>query len=631
MSNFISTGISGLLAFQRAIDTISHNIANVATEGYSRQRTEFVTRPANPYGNGWVGNGVDVSTTRRVYDDLLAAQVRDSSSTFSSLNTFATYMDRLNNLFASTETGLTATLQKFVNALQDVANTPSSVPARQVLLSEARGLAERLRSYDAQLASYDRQIESQLESEAREISMLADGIAQLNVKISASYAVFAQPPNDLLDQRDRLIDQLSTHIDVSTVPQADGTVNVFIGTGQSLVVGGKASEVVTLRDPYDAGRHRMGLRLDNGNPADITSTLTGGSLGGALEFREQVLDPARNALGRISVALASVMNEQHAAGMDLSGAPGGEFFAVGGVDVLNHFANTGDATFEITRTDISAITEGDYYLELTATGWLLRREDTGSAVPLTGTGTPGDPLIGEGLSIVVNNTANVGDRFLIRPTRAATAAFDVLISDPGKVAAAAPIRTSTPSTNTGTGTISAGKVVDASHPQLRDTVTIEFLDASTYTIDGAGPFNYTSGEPITWNGWEVQISGAPAAGDTFTVQENTGGAGDNRNALAMIQALSSKVLDGDTASINETATRLVGNIGVTTRQVQASRDAQEVIRQESVDARNAVSGVNLDEEAANLLRFQQAYQAAAQLINVANSLFESLLAATSRR
>jgi len=631
MSNFLSTGISGLLAFQRAIDTISHNIANVGTEGYSRQRTEFMTRTPNPYANGMVGNGVDVSTIRRVYDDLIASQVRASSSTFSSMDTFAAYMERLNNLFADTDTGLTTTLQKFVNAMQDVANSPSSIPARQVLLSEARGLAERLRSYDAQLASYDRQIESQLESEAREISTLADGIAQLNVQISASYAVYQQPPNDLLDQRDRLIDELSTHIDVSTVPQSDGTVNVFIGTGQSLVVGGKASDMVTLTDPYDAGRHRMGLKLEGGNAADITSSLTGGSLGGALEFRDQVLDPARNALGRISVALQSVVNEQHAAGIDLNGLPGGAFFDVGEVEVLNHASNTGNATFEVTRTDTGAITESDYYLEKTATGWSLRRDSDNAMVPLSGTGTAADPLTADGLSIVVSNTANTGDRFLIRPTRAAANGFEVMISDPAKIAAAAPIRTGAASTNTGTGTISPGKVVQADHPQLRSDVTIEFIDANTYSINGSGAYPYTSGEPIVYNGWQVEISGAPAAGDTFTVSDNTGGAGDNRNALALVQSLSSKVLDNGTASINDTTTRLVGNIGVTTRQIQASRDAQEVIRQESVDARNAVSGVNLDEEAANLLRFQQAYQAAAQLINVANSLFDSLLAATSRR
>ena len=630
MSNLLSTGISGLLAFQRALDTTSHNIANIGTDGYSRQRTEFGTRVPQAAGNGWIGTGVQANTTRRIYDDLLTGQVRSASSSLGGLDAYASQMDKLNNLFSNTTTGLSATLQKFANALQDVANNPASVSSRQVLLSEAQGLSERLRNYDSQLASYDAQIEQTLTGEVQDITSLAQGIAQLNEEISVAFATNGQPPNDLLDQRDRLLDELSGHVDISTVAQDDGQVNVFIGSGQPLVVGKLPAKLVTTNDPYDMSRHGVGFVSATGAPVDITGALTGGTLGGVLDFRSNVLDPARNTLGRISVGLTDVINDQHHAGIDLSGTLGGDFFKVGGVQSLAHSANAGSATLAVTRTDVGTLTEGDYFLQKTATGWAMRREDTGASVTLSGTGTVADPLTADGLSIVVSGTAQTGDRYLVRPTRSAAAGLGVLVTDPAKIAAAAPIRTAVAGANTGSGTISAGSVVDATNAQLRSTVTIAFTGANTYSVNGSGSFAYTSGSPITVNGWQVEISGSPAVGDTFTVSDNAGGTGDNRNVQLLADALGKKVLDGGTSSLTDSTNRLVGSVGVMTRQAQTSRDAQAIVKQESLDARDSISGVNLDEEAANLLRFQQAYQAAAQLIGVASTLFNSLLAATSR-
>jgi flagellar hook-associated protein 1 FlgK len=629
MANFLSTGISGLLAFQRAIDVTSHNIANVGTDGYSRQRAELTTRPAQPFGNGYVGSGVQVATTRRIYDDLLAQDVRTSSSSFNNLDAYATQMGKLDNLFSDTGTGLTATLQKFANAMHDLASNPASISARQVLLSEAQGLTERLKTYDSQLGTIDAQIETSMKSEADTVSSLADSLAKLNVQIAAAFS-HGQPPNDLLDQRDRLIDDLSSHVDVSLVAQDDGEVNVFIGQGQALVVGSTASKLVLTTNPYDSARHGLAIAAGGAVPADVTNSLSGGTLGGILSFRTQVLDPTRNSLGRISVGLASVMNSQHRSGMDLNGNLGGDLFRVGGVDTLQSSLNTGSGSIAVTRSNLNALTEGDYTLQRTATGWSLRRADTGATVTLSGTGTVADPLTADGLSIVVSGTANTNDSFLIRPTRSATAGLGVLITDPARVAAAAPIRTSTGAANSGTGTISAGSVVDATNANLLSTVTIQFTGANTYSINGAGSFAYTSGSPITVNGWQAQISGAPAVGDQFVVSSNAGGTGDNRNAQALVDTLGTKVLDGGSSSLTDATNRLVGNVGVVTRQAQAGRDAQQVVHQEALDARDSLSGVNLDEEAANLVRYQQAYQAAAQLIAVAGTLFDTLLAATRK-
>ena len=627
MADLLNTSISGLLAFQRALDTTSHNIANANTVGYSRQLTEFQTRQAQQSSNGWVGNGVDVSTIKRAYDDFLSGQARTSSSSYQSFNTFATQAGRISNLLGDSSTGMTASLQKFINAVQSVADTPTSIPARQTLLSEANSLMQRLKGFDGSLRGLNDQVNSQIGTEATTISTLAGSIAKLNAEISNGYARSGQPPNDLLDQRDQLLDQLATHININVVKQGDNTVNVFIGNGQPLVVGQTSSTLAATSDPYDATRKTMSLQTPSGS-VDITSSLSGGSLGGMLDFRTQMLDPARNALGRLSVALTDVMNDQHHAGMDLNGALGGDFFATGDVLVQSNAKNTGTAGVAVTRrpNGIGALTTADYQLVSTASGWTLQRTDTGANVAMTGTGTVADPFVADGISIVVSGTAGTGDRFLIKPTAEAVAGMQVLITDPGEIAVAAPIRSAAAAGNGGNATISGGEVIDATNAQLRTSVAINFTSATQYTL-GSDPTlrTYTPGANIDANGWRVQIGGTPAAGDSFTVSDNLGGTGDNRNALKLAGVLNQPVLNGGTASLNAAAGQLVGAIGVQTNQAQVSAAAQKVVYDEGVGAVQSVSGVNLDEEAANLVRYQQAYMAASQMIRVADTIFQSIL------
>lgn len=630
MADMLKTGLSGLLAFQRALDTTSHNISNVGTDGYSRQRVEIGTRPAQPYGNGWVGRGASVQTTARVYDEFVAGQARTTASSFQHLDVYASNAERLNNLLGASSTGLGATLQNFVNAFQAVASSPASIPARQVLLSEASTLQQRLQSFDSRIDEMDAEVNSRLTGELNEINAIAAGIARLNNEISIGYArTGGQPPNDLLDQRDRLLDQLAQKVSANAVKQDGGTVNVFIGNGQPLVLGAISNDLTTVQDTFDP--HRLGVAMQTqGGSVDITRNISGGSVGGALDFRREQLDPARNALGRISVALTEIVNGQHREGIDLSGALGGDLFAVGAVETLESTLNGGTGTVNVTRAGVGGLTTNDYILEFTSGGWALRNSLTGAAVPMTGTGTSADPFVADAMQIVVGGTASVGDEFLIRPTRTALADMQLLISDPARIAAAAPIRSGVDPANTGAGTISAGEVLDASNAQLRSTVTIEFLTANTYSVNGAGSFPYAPGGNIDINGWRVQISGAPAVGDTFTVTDNSSGSGDNRNALLLADALGRPALNNGTTSLSAAAGQFVGGIGVATRQAQVNRDAQGVVHQENLAKLDSVAGVNLDEEAANLLRYQQAYQAAAQLIRVADTLFQTLLSATER-
>ncbi len=629
MADLLSTSVSGLLAFQRALDTTSHNITNVNTPGYSRQVAEFMTRNPQQAGNGWVGNGVDVTTIQRQYDDFLAGQSRSASSSYNQFATYATQAARVSNLLGNTTTGLTASLQNFINAFQAVADTPTSTPARQTLLSQAETLMQRLQSYDESLRGFDAQVNAQIKSEADSITSIARSLAKLNQDIVSAKGRSSQPPNDLMDQRDRLIDELAQHVNVNVVAQSDGALNVFIGNGQPLVVGQTSAEIVTMQDPYDATRSVLGFKTAS-STMDITKSLSGGTLGGMLQFRNEMLDPARNALGRLSAGLAEVVNDQHRAGMDLKGQLGGDFFTTGPAQVLSHSGNTGSGSVSAQRIAGAAgdLTTADYVMTNTAGGWQLRRADTGAVVPMTGTGTSADPFVADGMSIVVSPGAALNDRFMIQPTANAVSGMNLLIKDPAKVAAAAPITSSQGANNTGTGKITAGEVLNPGNPNLRSPVTITFQSATQYTVSGDPTvYTYTPGANIDVNGWRVQVSGTPSAGDTFSVTDNAGGTGDNRNALKLADILKEPVLDKGTASLSAAVGQFVGDIGVKTNQAQVSAAAQKVVYDESVDSLQSVAGVNLDEEAANLVRYQQAYMAAAQMIRVADTIFQSVLQA----
>src|SRR5690606_37309993 len=301
----------------------------------------------------------------------------------------------------------------------------------------------------------------------------AQGIAKINADIQTGLArTGGQPPNDLLDQRDRLLDELAQKVAVNAVKQDGGAVNVFIGNGQPLVLGSIANELSTVQDAFDPTRLGISMRTQGG-AIDITRNVTGGALGGLLDFRREQLDPAHNALGRISVALATVVNGQHVQGIDLSGDPGGAFFAMGGAETLPGSSNQGTGSVSTTIADVEGLTQRDYILELTGSGWQLRYADTGATVPMAGDGSAATPFTADGLEIEVSGAAQVGDEFLIRPTRAAVSDLQVLITDPSEVAAAAPIRTSVNPDNTGTGAISAGEIASFADFTIGPDVTIE--------------------------------------------------------------------------------------------------------------------------------------------------------------
>jgi flagellar hook-associated protein 1 len=631
MSDLFSTSVSGLLAFQRALDVTSNNISNVATPGYSVENANFTEQPGQAYSSGYIGSGVAVQSVTRAYDELLAGQVRSSQSSYSSFNTYATQAGQIDDMLSDSSTGLTASLQSFVNAIQTVANSPSTTAQRQALLSQATALAQQMNNYSSQLSTYSAGIESQIGASVTQINTLSKGIANLNAQIASGLASTGQTPNSLMDQRDQMIDQLSQYVTVNTATQADGSMNVYVGSGQPLVIGNTSQTLAATPNQYNVTRSDISL-ISSGNPTDITSAISGGQLGGLLSVRSQVLQPAENTLGQFSVGLASIVNQAQAAGIDLTGTIGKPMFAVGPVVVSGSSLNTGTGSATVTRTDLASLTTDDYTLRQTGGAWQLTDKTTNTPVTMTGTGTAADPFEAAGLSIVVGGTAATGDSFLIQPTVGASAGLSVLLTSPAQIAVASSIQTTAAAANTGNGAVTSSAVTDPS-TWVPGTYKISFTSASAYQVtDSAnvvvGTGTYTSGTPIAFRGGAITLTGTPAAGDTFTVgAASSSNTGDNSNAFALVDALNAQKLNGSTTSLSSVANNLVSQVGVQTQQAQANASAQKSVNASAVDTRNNLSGVNLDEEAAKMVQYQQAYSACAQMIQTSNTMFNSLLSA----
>ncbi len=625
MPDILNTSLTGLRAFQSALATTSHNIANVNTEGYSRQRVNFGTLPAQNVGVGYIGTGVQPESVVRILDQYRVDALRNNVSEQSRLASFNDLAGGLDGLLASPDSGLAAPLQDFFAALQTVADNPSSVSARQVALSQANVLTDRFGTLSARLEDQNGQVNARLDSAITQVNALSESVADLNLAIrDARAAAGGAPPNDLLDQRDLVLRQLSERIGVDVVEQDDGSVSVFTGNGQALVLGGTASELTLAAGVFPAANPEVALVTATGSAMTLTG-VSGGEIGGLLDYRREMLEPTRNTLGQLAVGLNEALNAQHRDGMDLDGNLGGDLFAVGAPEVIGSTNNAGGGDISVQVASADGLTVSDYLLDFDGGAYTLTRLDTGTAVTLTGSGTALDPYLADGLSLVVNTPPAAGDEFLIRPTAAAAADFGLVLDDPRALAAALPVVSNAALSNTGGGSIGGDRVVDVTDPALLDPVTIEFLDAATYSVNGSGSFAYTPDAPIQVNGWEVTISGAPAAGDTFTVTSNAGGVGDNRNAQALSDAFDSGIFSGGNVSVQERFESLVSQVATDTRRSGISLTAQNAITEQAITEQLSVSGVNLDEEAADMIRFQQAYQATAQMIGVADVLFQTVL------
>jgi flagellar hook-associated protein 1 len=629
MADLLATSVSGLIAFQNALSVTSNNVANVSTPGYSDETAVFTAEPGEATGVGYFGNGVDISNVTRSYSELLATQMRTSQSSYSNFNTYATTAAQVDNMLSDPTTGLSAQLQSFSNSLQTLANSPTTAASGTAVISAAQSLTQSVQGYATQLTSIQQNVEGQIASSVQEINTLAGSIATVNSQI-AQVQGSGQSPNTLLDQRDQLINQLSQYVSVNTATDSNGQMDVFIGNGQALVSGGTAETLTAIPNQYNPAEFDVGLTTagSSGAPIDITSEISGGSLGGLIAVNSQVINPTLNSLGQISAGIANIVNQQQAAGLTQSGTQGQPLFAVGAVQVSASSDNTGTAQVTATLTDLSALTPDNYTLTDTGGTWQLSDQTTGQAVAMTGTGTAADPFVAAGVSIVVNGTANSGDSYLVEPTANAAAGFSVLLTSPTQIASAAAVQTAAATTNTGTGTIAAATVTDPTNANLLTSTSLVFTSPTQYQINGTGAtYTYTPGAAISANGWTTSISGTPAAGDTFTVSSNAGNIGDNTNLFAMINGLNANSLNGGTTSLTGASSSLLSQVGAQTQQAQSNASAQQAVNTSATDAVNNLSGVNLDQEAANMVQYQQAYQACAQMIQASTTMFNTLITA----
>lgn len=627
MSNLLATGSSALIAFQRALSTVSHNVANINTPGYSRQRAEFEARDGTYYGYGYQGNGVQIVDVRRMADSLATSRLLDSGGELSRLQQLSVLSSRLDQLFSEKATGISAPWSSFFDAVSALSSNAAGSADRESVLAQANALATRFRQIDKHLDGLDAEVNAGLTAATGEVNRLAKEIAQLNGQIGGN----TNPSGDLLDRRDQLISELVAYTGGNAVTQDGGLVNVFSAGGQPLVVGATASTLVTVQDPYRPERLQVALET-NGQRITLDKRALGGQIGGLIEFRTTVLDPAVAELGRIATSLAQTFNEGHRAGLDQYGDLGGDFFALPAPRITSHAGNAGNAELLTSVGSVGALNAQNVLLRFDGSDWVATHPETGASIPISGSGTALDPLVVNGIELVLapGTTPATNDRFLLQPTAGAAGNLSVAITDPGRIAAASPVKATIDLANTGSGKLSGLKVTNAADPNLLAPVDIEFIDAGQYTIDGAGPFVYTPGQAIVHNGWSVVLDGAPAAGDTFSVGSTGANSSDNGNATLLANLDDARVLNTGTLTLNGAIGGLTTQVGSAARQADYSAQAQQVIHDQAQAARDAISGVNLDEEAADLMRLQQAYQAAAQIIATADTLFQSLLGATRR-
>jgi flagellar hook-associated protein 1 FlgK len=624
VSDVYGIDVSALQAFQQAITVTSNNVANASTPGYDVESIQLNAAAPQGAGNTAIGAGVVVSGVTRAFNQAAANQLNTSQSSLGQLTALQNYTGQIDNLFGTTAGGLSAALQTYYSGWSAVANDPASTASRQALLGDAQALASNLNTTSTQLNNLNSDVNTRILADVQQINSLGASIANLNQQIVTSTAAGGgQAPNQLLDQRDQLVSNLSKLVGVTTTTDSNGALSVFIGNGQPLVLQGATTTLGTVPNQFNASQLEVSTATSSGN--SISGSITSGDLGGLLAARTQVINPALNQLGLIATAVAQSANSQQGLGLDLNGRLGANLFAVGAPAATPSSKNTDNTTASIGIANVGALTGDSYVLAYNAGAYTLTDTATGANVPLSGAGTPANPLTADGLSIVLSATPAAGDQFLIQPTAQAAGSFSVALTNAAGIAAAGALKTSAADTNAGTATIGPGTVIDPANPNLLNTTTIQFLTPTTYSVNGAGSFAYTSGGAISVDGWQTAISGTPAAGDVFTVQSNAGGTGDNTNALASANQQTQGILSSGATSISGAVGALITGIGSQAQQVNTAQTAQTAVNTQAQTTVQSASGVNLDEEAANLLQWQQAYQASAQALTIANSLFTSLL------
>jgi flagellar hook-associated protein 1 len=627
-----SIGTSALTAAYTALETTGNNIANANTPGYSRQVVDFTPLVETGLSGNYIGEGVAVQSVTRAYNQLLTQQVDLAQAASNQASTHATLLNQVSNLFSSTTGSLGDQVNQFFAQVQTLTQQPSNLAVRQSVLASAQQMASGFNDAYSQLQQMQQSANQQIGQQIASVNSTSAQIAKLNDQIALATAAGGSP-NDLLDQRDKAIQTLNQSIGVTTMKQSDGSINVFLANGQPLVVGDQVTQMAMGQDPTNPQNIMVGTKAANAIIPLTTSSSTGGDIGALMQFSLQDIPAVEDQIGRLAVVVGSQFNQQSLLGQDLNGAAGTNFFTPTSPTVIAATTNASSGgapaeTVSAAFSDTTQLQASDYRLQVTGGQYLLTRMSDGQQTTLSSL-SAGNPVTVDGMTISVSGTPTDGDTFTIEPVRTGANNLAVAISQPEQIAAASPVRASLPSSNTGSLSVSSLSVAGPSpNANLTDAVTINFTSPTAYTITDStsgtsSSGTYTSGQPIAFNGWNLTLLGAPATGDSIGVGANTGATGDNTNALALAQLQNANLIGGSPLGAGYASA--VAQVGTMTANAQADQQNQQAILQSAQNAQSSVSGVNLDEEAAHLMQYQQQYQAAAQVITIASTLFNQIL------
>jgi flagellar hook-associated protein 1 FlgK len=649
-SALLSLGVKAMTANYAALQTTGNNIANANVVGYSRQQVVLATTQGQSTGAGYFGRGVDVATVTRSHDEFLTREAAAAKALSAMDSARLAKLQQLEAVFKPGEGGLGDATSQLFNAMVDLSSQPNDLSARQVVLARAGDLATRFSESGAALDTVQASVDVDVKASVSEINSLARSIASANQRIAEQRGQ-GQPANDLLDERDRLIGKLSEQVQVTRIDAADGSVGVFIGGGQRLVLGSDAAELKAMPDAADPTRSAVAI-MDGTSARLLDDTvLGGGKLAGLLRFQNIDMVQGRAQIGRLAAAVAGAINDQQTRGLSLqlplgqvSGSP---LFAMGPSQALPNAANARDASgnaigsVTLTITDSAALQASEYDLRESSTSpgsWALTRLSDGTV----STVNSGDVV--DGLRIDINN-AQSGDRFLLQPVSRVANGMSKLLSDPRDLAAASPLLATTAAGNTGTATVASLQVTASPLPTPGASTRLTFTDdAGAYAWDlldagnnvlASGNGNWQAGQALPptgqdINGFSLLISGVPRSGDIVTVAPTPASsvASNNGNALSLLALRDAALAGGHTAT--DAWAQAIADVGVRTQSAQASSEISTAVADQAELLRSSQAGVNLDEEAARLIQYQQSYQAAAKMLQVAQTLFDTLLQAAAR-
>ena len=662
-TGIFSIGVSGLGAAQLNLLATEHNVVNANTPGYNRQRVVQGTNTAINTGAGAIGQGVHVQTIERMYDKFLTGQVNTAQTVTSSLDAYYSQITQIDAMLADPDAGLSPAMQNFFSGVQQVAANPSSLPARQSMISSAQTMATRFHNLDTRLSELSEQVNGRITGAVSEINSFAAQIADVNQRIVISESGYGQPANDLMDQRDQLVNDLNKLIKVTTSTNSDGSYNVFIGNGQQLVVGANAMEMTATASSADPSKIVVGLKTAGGTQEYPESMIIGGELGGLVKFRSDSLEVAANEMGRVAATLSLTFNAQHALGQDLLGKAVadtgfvGKFFTIPDPKIIANSKNTGAgalaATFATPTAPSAPDYSGNFSTKLTNSSYQVQFVDAAGNYSITRLSDnytfPAGTTNFDGVDLSVTTSGASGDKFVIKPVTEIGRNIDIstqIAADPRLIAAAAPMKVTPLQSNTGSMTVSQGIAgVGYNNPSVlpltltATTATLltglsgttawraEYADGTFATGTGGG-ISTNNGAPlakISFSNMSFDVNGTTALGDKFTFERNVGGVQDGRNAVLFAKLQTQNTVADGTATFQSAYARLVADNGIRTREAKVQLDAQGAILDQAQAARDSLSAVNLDEEAANMIRFQQAYQASSKILEIGSKLFDTIL------